>query len=234
MSYKERYEKWEEVARKHKIDNSRIATFELTVQNTLKLLKNKKEGLALDVGCGFGHIDILLAQKTNFQIVAIDISDIALENAKKNIRQAGLEKRIKIEKGDAYGLSYPDNYFDVIFGFGYASAVTYVEARKEAYRILKPGGLLICDFVNHHSFYKLPFLLKNIILGYTSIKEFSKIKENFKKTGFQFLSKIYFNTYPPILTKATPSKVYIFFEKTIGRLFKRILARVILVSFQKK
>jgi len=233
MSYDERYRKWEGVAKRYKIDNTRLATFQLTVKNVLKLLKNKKEGLAIDIGCGFGSIDVLLAQNTDFKIIAMDISDTALEAAKKNVMHFSQEERIKVEKGDVYNLSYPDNYFDVIFSFGYVSAATYPSARNEVYRVLKPGGLLICDFINHVSLYKLPFLIKNIFLGYTQLGEFSKIKKDFKKTGFKFLSKIYFNTYPPIFKNIFPVWTYLLFEKTIGRPLKKILGRVILVSFKK-
>lgn len=237
MSYKGRYQKWETVAEKYKVDNSRIATFELTIQNTLKLLKNKKEGLALDIGCGFGYIDTLLARKTNFQIIGIDISDIALKNAKKNINQAGLEKRIKIEKGDVYNLSYPDNHFDVIFSFGYVSAASYQKVVKEVARVLKPGGLLILDYINHHCLYKALSLskkLKKYKRGELYSFNIKGIRKHFSSVGLSFVSKTHFNTYPPIFGKVIPFKLYIFFEKTIGRLFKKILARVILVCFEKK
>lgn len=237
MSYKGRYQKWETVAEKYKVDNSRIATFELTTQNVLKFLGNKKEGLALDIGCGFGYIDILLARKTNFQIIGIDISDIALENAKKNIKEAGLEKRIKIEKGDVYNLSYPDNYFDVIFSFGYVSAASYQKVVKEVARVLKPGGLLILDYINHHCLYKALSLFKKFRKykrGELYSFNIRGIRKHFSSVGLSFVSKTYFNTYPPIFGKVIPFKLYIFFEKTIGRLFKKILGRVILVCFKKR
>lgn len=237
MIYKGRYQKWEKVAKEYKIDNSRIATFKLTIQNTLKLLENKKEGLALDIGCGFGCIDILLAQNTDFQITGIDISDIALNNAKKNIKQAGLEKRIKIEKGDVYNLSYPDNYFDVIFSFGYVSAASYEEAKREVARVLKPGGLLILDYINHHCLYK-SFSLFRKLRKYKKGDLYSfnvkGIKKHFLSVGLSFRSRTYFNTYPPIPGKVIPVNLYIFFEKTAGRLFKKILGRVILVCFKKR
>lgn len=225
------YQKWETVAEKYRVDNSKLATFKLVTNNVLKLLGDKKIDLALDVGCGNGLIDIMLIKKTGFRLIGCDISDTMLEMARANAKKENID--IKFENQDVYNLTYPDNNFDVVFSFGYVSAATYPNARKEVYRILKPGGLLICDFINHYSLYKLPFLIKNIVLGYTVLGELSKIEKNFKKIGFQLLSKSYFNTYPPIFKKFISTKTYILFEKTIGKLFKKILGRVILICFQK-
>lgn len=226
------YQKWEAVAQKYEIDNSRLATFEITVDSVLKMLKDEDDGLALDVGCGDGLIDIMLVKKTKFRLVGCDISDTMLKIARDNVKKENVN--IKFENQDVYNLTYSDNSFDVVFSFGYVSAATYPNARKEIYRVLKPGGLLICDFINHYSLYKLPFLVKNIILGYALLGEFSKIEKDFKKIGFQLLSKSYFNTYPPILAKIIPVKFYILFEKTFGRIFNKALGRVRLVCFQKQ
>lgn len=231
MTKEESCQKWEVVAKKYEVDNSKLTTFELTVDNVLKLLKDKKIGLALDIGCGNGLIDIMLVKKTGFQLIGCDISDTMLKMARANAKKENID--IKFENQNAYNLTYPDNNFDVVFSFGYVSAATYPNARKEVYRILKPGGLLICDFINHKSLYKLFLLPKNIIKRNTTFQQLLAIKKEFKSIGFKFLSKIYFNTYPPIFKKFISTKTYILFEKTIGKLFKKVLGRVILVCFQK-
>jgi ubiquinone/menaquinone biosynthesis C-methylase UbiE len=236
MSQEERYQKWEEKAKKFEIDNVRRATFILTVENALKLLKGEKEGIVLDVGCGFGDIDVLLAQKTGFKIVAVDISDTALEAARKTVQRENLEHRIKVEKGDIYNFDYPDDYFDIIFSFGYTSAASYSKVSQEVARVLKPGGILILDYINHHSLYKILSLPKRHRLykkGELYSFNLSGIKKHFQEVGLSFTENIFFNTYPPILNKILTVGFYVLFEKTIGSLFKKILGRVILVCFKK-
>jgi len=236
MSQEERYQKWEKKAKIFKIDNVRKATFILTVENVLKILKGKKEGIVLDVGCGFGDIDVLLARKTNFKIIAIDISDTVLESAREKVQQEGFEHRIKVERGDIYNLDYPDNYFDIIFSFGYTSAASYSRVSREVARALKPGGMLILDYINHHSLYKICSLPKRYRInkkGELYSFNLSGIKKHFQEVGLNFVENIFFNTYPPILNNILPVDFYVLFEKTIGRLFKRILGRVILVCFKK-
>jgi len=233
-TYDVRKKKWEEKSKEYKLDSTREATFVLTVKNTLRLLKNKREGKILDIGCGFGEIDILLAQNSNFDITACDISEIALRNAQENIKREGLSNRIKVEEGDVYNLKYPDGFFDIVLSFGYVSVATYPGVQKEVVRVLKPGGILICDFINCLSFYKLFSSLKRALRK----KEFpyyislNGIRREFKKEGLIFLEQSFFNTYPPIDLNLGPA-VFLHFEESVGKIFKSFLGRVRLVSFQK-
>ena len=233
-NYTERKQKWEKRNREYKLDSTREATFILTVKNTLRLLRNKKGSKVLDIGCGFGEIDILLAQNSDFDIIGCDISKIALRGAQENIERAGLGGRIKIEEGDVYNLKYPDNFFDVVLSFGYVSAATYLGAQKEIVRVLKPGGILVCDFINCLSFYKLFLTLKRAFRQ----KEFpyyisvNRIRQEFKKEKLIFLEQCLFNTYPPIDLNLG-STVFLAFEESVGKIFKSFLGRVRLVSFQK-
>lgn len=229
-----RKEGWEQFHQKYKLDSVRRATIILTVENTLELLKDKREGKVLDIGCGFGEIDILLAQNSDFDIVGCDISKIALKGAQENIKETGLEGRIKLEEGDVYNLKYPNNYFDIVLSFGYVSAATYPGAQKEVVRVLKPGGILICDFINCLSLYKFFHTLKRAFRK----KEFpyyislNRIRQEFEKEDLLFEEQRLFNTYPPIDLKLG-HKIFLTFENTVGKVFKSILGRVRLVSFQK-
>ena len=232
-NYQEKKQKWEEFNRRYKKSSVREATFVLTIENTLGLLTERR-GRVLDIGCGFGEIDILFAQNTNFNIVGCDISKIAVKAAQENVEKVGLGHRIKIEEGDIYNLKYPNDFFDIVLSFGYVSAATYPGAQKEVARVLKPGGILVCDFINCLSLYKFLSTFKRIaklrkVAYYVTL---NGICREFKRQNLVFVDQRFFNTYPPLYLSLNP-KIFLSFENTIGKIFKSILGRVRLVSFKK-
>jgi len=233
-----RRDKWERYA--GTVDTgtfSKKATFTLTAAHALDLMGARREGIMLDVGCGFGENDILLAQNTNFQIIGCDVSKRCVDIAMENIKSCGMEKRIKIEEGDVFHLAYPDNYFDVVVSFGYVSAATYKGAQSEVARVLKPGGLLICDFVNLLCLYKIvnvPLRGRRLISEkgkHYNILTARGIAEYFGRHQLKFVSQRLFNSYPPV--NFLPSEFLIFFDRTAGRILNKVLGRVRIVCFQK-
>lgn len=220
------------------VGSSRLATYELEAEKVLSMLGNKKDGRLLDIGCGFAEVDILLAKNSNFLITACDISDVALLRARRNVQNSQLEERIKIEQADVYHLPYPDNFFDVVTSFGYTSAATYKGVQGEVARVLKPGGLLVCDFINLLCLYKIkevPIRWRKLTHEegkYYNILTARGIREYFARYNFHVMSQGFFNTYPPV--DFVSAKFLILFEKTIGRVLNKVLGRVRLVCFQKK
>lgn len=234
----QRKQKWEAIMQEYAVGASRLATYQLEAEKVLEMLGDKKEGRLLDIGCGFAEVDILLAKKSNFFITACDISDVALTRARRNVQNSQLTARIKIEQADVYHLPYPDNFFDVVTSFGYTSAATYKGVQGEVARVLKPGGLLICDFINLLCLYKakeVPVRWRKLTREegkYYNILTTDGIKKYFEKHNFYFISQRFFNTYPPV--DFVSSKFLILFEKTIGRVLNRVLGRVRLVCFKKE
>src|SRR5438094_8734032 len=75
---------------------------------------------ALDVGCGVGTTAIQMARRFGVGVTAVDISTLMLERARANVRRAGLEREIQVERGDILALPFPDRSFDRVI----AEAVT--------------------------------------------------------------------------------------------------------------
>tara|TARA_Y100001970_G_scaffold64725_1_gene82849 strand:- start:3026 stop:3856 length:831 start_codon:yes stop_codon:yes gene_type:complete len=86
---------------------------ETIIEESMRVYKNKKANLKiLDIGTGSGAIAISLAREyINSNILAIDISEKALQVAKKNIEQKKLHNQIQIKKTT---IEFINQKFDLI------------------------------------------------------------------------------------------------------------------------
>ena len=76
---------------------------EVLVEEVIKIAKNIKEPQILDLCTGSGAIGISIAKYVpNAKIYAIDISEKALEIARKNARKQKVEKQIKFRKSNLF------------------------------------------------------------------------------------------------------------------------------------
>lgn len=99
----------------------------------------------LECGCGYGASAIYLAK--NYQpekIVGRDVSDIRIELGRELIKKNNLEDRVEIGFGDATHLEFESESFTKIVAI---ECAFHFNTRKdffhEAFRLLKPGGLLV-------------------------------------------------------------------------------------------
>lgn len=125
----------------------------LTIKNRLRVYLPMIEPLrtlyaensVIDLGCGRGEWLELLTEFEGFVIEGVDIDDAMLTSAV----QAGLPVR----KQDALAAltELPDESRSVVTGFHIAEHLVFDDLRaliKDAYRVLKPGGLLILETPN--------------------------------------------------------------------------------------
>lgn len=91
---------------------------ELLVDKAYSLLKNKKGKInILDIGTGSGCISCALAkklEKSDIEILGIDISVEALEIALENINKLNLIRKVIVRKSDIYSKIRDSEKFDLI------------------------------------------------------------------------------------------------------------------------
>lgn len=100
------------------------------------------EGMrVLDIGCGLGGLDQVLAGLGNCQVTGIDVAKPLVVRAQLRIQAAGREERIEFRHYDPGPLPFADGSFDLVFG---KDSWLHVEDKdaffREIFRVLKPGG----------------------------------------------------------------------------------------------
>jgi len=99
-----------------------------------------------DIGCGAGYLTEGLIDR-DLHITAIDQSPEMLEVMKSKIG----EKKITYKVGDAETLPVPNDKMNLVMANMYLHHVENpLEAIREMYRILKPGGQLIFTDLDKH------------------------------------------------------------------------------------
>jgi len=101
----------------------------------------------LDVAGGTGDIALRFARMTGEAATAVicDISPEMLSVGERRVADAGLDHRIALAEGNAEALDFPDRAFDAYtIAFGIRNVTRIDKALREAYRVLKPGGRLMC------------------------------------------------------------------------------------------
>jgi len=101
-------------------------------------------GRIIDVGCGFGGMNIVLARQfADSEIVGIDLSDPLLQLANRSAQAANLGDRVRFEKADVHQIPYDDDSFDAVINTNMVHLVDDpVQMLNEIERILVPDGCL--------------------------------------------------------------------------------------------
>jgi ubiquinone/menaquinone biosynthesis C-methylase UbiE len=202
----------------------------------------KKEPLLLDVGCGQGRLDVLLAEKTGAHMVALDIIEEALYTSKRLIEEKKPESRVSLVRASVYHMPFRDDVFDAAVSTGSESAAAYIGAPEEVSRVVTSQGPLFMDFTQMPNLYQPWRSFKN----YRRYKEARRKRSRGEETKYYHYGKLglkkrfeqelgleirriwRMNNAPPVGNRTMRLR----FEKTLGRILSCLLARTILVEFE--
>jgi ubiquinone/menaquinone biosynthesis C-methylase UbiE len=111
---------------------------------TVERLALQPGARVLDVGCGTGASAIPAAEQVGpkGKVIAVDLADRLLENARRKAATLKLEN-IEFRLGDMENLGYPDQYFDAVvcvFAIFFVPDVTRLV--RELWRMVRPNGRL--------------------------------------------------------------------------------------------
>jgi len=101
----------------------------------------------LDVCGGTGDLAILAAKAIGVdgRVVIYDINRAMMQAGFHKVAGRDIEPRIRYVQGDAESISFPGAEFDaVMVGFGIRNVTNMNNGFEEMYRVLKPGGKMMC------------------------------------------------------------------------------------------
>jgi len=97
-----------------------------------------------DLGCGLGGPAMWMARETGANLVGIDLSPVAVEEASKRAMELGLAERAQFRQGTFADTGLAENSVD---GAMSEDAIQYAPDKRafaaEAARILRPGGRFV-------------------------------------------------------------------------------------------
>ena len=123
-------------------DRARAPTYQAMFRTLIDLLAPKPGEAVLDVGCGAGSLDRLLAARLGKAnpITAIDTNGFLLREAEALAKAQGVDGLIRFVPGNAEALPFADASFDCIFSVTVLEECDADRALAEMMRVARPGG----------------------------------------------------------------------------------------------
>jgi len=179
------------VARKYDMMNTLLSfgIHHIWKRIAVRMLGLNSGDRVLDVCGGTGDLAVLAAEAVGStgHVTLYDFSSAMINAGRFKKNNSSIRKRIQYIQGDVQQLSFQNASFDAaMVGFGIRNVIDMKKGFKEMYRVLKPGGKMMClEFskptspifrllYDYYSFYIIPFLGKSItgsVQAYTHLPE---------------------------------------------------------------
>ena len=123
-------------------DRARAPTYQAMFRTLIDLMAPRPGEAILDVGCGAGSLDRLLARRLGAAnaITAIDTNPFLLREAQALAKADGVDGLIRFAPGNAEALPFADASFDCIFSVTVLEECDADRALAEMLRVARPGG----------------------------------------------------------------------------------------------
>lgn len=123
-------------------DRARAPTYQAMFRTLIDLMAPAPGETILDIGCGAGSLDRLLARRLGVAnpITAIDVNRFLLGEAAALAREEGLDGAIRFAPGSAEALPFADASFDCLFSVTVLEECDADRALAEMVRVARPGG----------------------------------------------------------------------------------------------
>ena len=137
------------VAKRYDLMNTLLSfgIHHLWKRTAIRIMNLNAGDRVLDVCGGTGDLAILAAGPVgrSGRVIIYDINRAMIEAGVNKINASLSGEHVWFVQGDAEHVSFPDDYFDAaMVGFGIRNVTHMDQGFKEMYRVLKPGGKMMC------------------------------------------------------------------------------------------
>ncbi|MBW1773242.1 MAG: bifunctional demethylmenaquinone methyltransferase/2-methoxy-6-polyprenyl-1,4-benzoquinol methylase UbiE [Deltaproteobacteria bacterium] len=179
------------VAKKYDFMNTILSfgTHHLWKRTAIKMTGINPGDQIIDICGGTGDLSILAAGAgaPSSRVILYDINWAMMVRGKPKVEKSIFGENICYVQGDAERISFPDGIFDsALVGFGIRNLTNMEKGFREMYRVLRPGGKLMClefskptsrvfrrlyDFYSFHIMPLLGWVITGSIKAYTHLPE---------------------------------------------------------------